>query len=263
MCGRYAASASQADLVETFEIDVVTPPRAPAPWAAPNWNIAPTDPVAAVLERVDKDSGDVVRRLSAPRWGLVPSWSRTIGSRPLINARLETLDTKPSFRKAFAARRCLLPADGYYEWYPLVEPDGSPVLGPRNRPRKQPFFIHPQAPGSSAGARPLMAMAGLYEFWRNPELPSGDEDAWLLSCAVVTTTATDDLGHIHDRMPVQVVPENWEAWLDPAVVDPASARVLLHEPAPGEMSAYAVSTLVNSVANNGPELVAPIPEEGQ
>ena len=174
MCGRYAASADAELLEEIFVIDEVAGLLPPA-----RYNIAPTDPVVAVVERAQRSDPAVVqRRLVELRWGLVPSWSRDAkGAARMINARLETLAQKPAFRKALAARRCLLPADGYYEWY--AQPVDPSVPAGR-RPPKQPFFIHP-ADGS------LLAMAGLYEFWKNP---TGE---WLSTCTIITTSATDAL----------------------------------------------------------------------
>lgn len=222
--------------------EVVAPEELPPgrkPWTEPRWNIAPTDQVAAVVERLSEDH-EPRRTLVGLHWGLVPSWAKDPGGAArLVNARLETVAEKPSFRKAFRARRCLLPADGYYEWY--ASP-GAPARSP-----KQPFFIHP--------ADGLMAMAGIYEFWKSPE------GKWLSSCSIITTAATDDLGRIHDRMPVQVAPHNWAAWLDPGLQDAQTALELVHVPAPGEMSAYAVSRRVSNVRNDGPELVEPLREE--
>lgn len=249
MCGRYAASASQDLLVETFEVDEVVELETLPP-LAPRYNIAPTDPVPAVMERRDKNRGEVRRKLARPRWGLVPSWakdrSRAAG---LINARSETVAEKPSFRKAFATRRCLVPADGYYEWYT------GPATG-KGRPVKQPFWIHPLP---RMGEPDLMVMAGLYEFWRDPTLPQDHPEAWLTTCTVITTQATDALGHIHDRMPMQVRRADWDHWLDPALTDPLAAHDLLHAPAPEEMTAWAVSRLVGNVRNDGPELIVPLP----
>lgn len=232
MCGRYASSASQDLLAETFEIDDLAGPLPP-----PSFNVAPTDLVPAVVERVI--DGQLRRRLVPLRWGLVPSWSKnTSGAARLINARLETVAEKPAFRKAFATRRCLLPADGYYEWYLTSQPDR------RGKPVKQPFFIRP-ADGS------LLAMAGLYEFWKAPD---GD---WLSTCTVITTEATDALGRLHDRMPLTVAREGWASWLDPGF--PGDPRAVLTIPAL-DLAAYAVSTAVNRVANNSPELIVPLPE---
>lgn len=252
MCGRYAASTHPDKLIELFEVDEVPAdqpavgPAGLAEWSRPRWNIAPTDPVPAIIERA-REHGDV-RLLTGLRWGLVPSWSKSpaAGAR-MINARLETVDTKPAFRKAFAARRCLLPADGYYEWLSATR-DG--------RTYKQPFYISP--------ASGLMVMAGIYEFWR--DLRAEDAAAqWLVTCAIITTRAVDDLGQIHDRMPALVGPENWDAWLDPALTEGSLARRLAHVPEPGEMVAWPVSTQVNTVANDGPELVRPValPSSGE
>lgn len=245
MCGRYAASTHPDKLIEIFEVDEVPTdagaagPDGLAEWTRPRWNIAPSEQVPVVLERA-RDKG-VTRLLTGLRWGLVPSWSKSVDAGPrLINARLETVATKPSFRKAFAARRCLLPADGYYEWRSATR-DG--------RAYKQPFYIRP--------ASGLMVMAGIYEFWRDHQ--SSDPAApWLVTCAIITTQASDDLGQIHDRMPVQVHPQNWDAWLDPALTDPSVARALAHVPEPGEMTSWPVSTRVNKVVNDGPDLVQPV-----
>lgn len=250
MCGRYASSRKPEDLVEEFEVDSVATPA-----LEPSFNVAPTDRVYAVLERRRRDDPDpaasTTRRLSGVVWGLVPSWAkdRSIGSR-LINARVETLAEKPAFRKAFASRRCLLPADGYFEWYP------TEAVGPRGKPVKQPFFITPRD-------GKVLAMAGLYEIWRNPNVSDDDEsDAFVWSATVITTTAEDALGHIHDRMPMLVEPDRYGAWLDPHLTATDELRQLLVPAAPGRLTAYPVSTAVSDVRNNGPELVAPLAVEG-
>lgn len=238
MCGRFAASASTEDIIATFAIDeVVQEPL-------PTYNAAPTDPVPAVVERLDKTSDAVVRKLVTPRWGLVPSWAKDPGAGArMINARVETVATKPAFRRAFAARRCLIPADGFYEWTPMTGPDGKPA--------KQPWFIHP------AGGGPLV-MAGLYEFWRDPAAGAGAE--WLTTCTIITTQATDAVGHLHDRMPMTVLREDWGAWLDPRLTDAEGVRALLHAPEGAEIQTRRVAPLVNSVRNDGPELVQPLPQ---
>ncbi len=271
MCGRYAASRRLDDLVEEFRIDQVMVAEA----LAPDYNVAPTKRVYAVLERqpdqddgadragggaADGAGGDApVRQLRVVRWGLVPSWAKdpAIGSR-LINARVETVAEKPAYRRAFAARRCLLPADGYYEWY---TPEASSAAGQsrvggaggRTR-RKQPFFIRPKDGG-------ILAMAGLYELWCDPSRPADDPDRWRWTCTVLTTRAEDSLGRIHDRMPLLVEPDRWAAWLDPRRRDPEELRALLAPAAPGRLEAYPVSTAVNDVRNNGPHLIEPLPLE--
>jgi putative SOS response-associated peptidase YedK len=244
MCGRYASSRRPEDLVEEFRIDQV---RVPEPLPA-DYNVAPTKPVYAVLERpADGEAGQSApeRQLRSLRWGLVPFWAKDpgIGSK-LINARMETVHEKPAFRRPFASRRCLLPADGYYEWYPTDQ------LTARGKPVKQPFFIRPADGG-------VLAMAGLYEIWRDPTRDEDDPQRFRWTCTVLTTSAEDDLGRIHDRMPLLVEPERYAAWLDPARNDPDGLRELLVPAAPGRLEAYPVSTEVNSVRNNGPELLRP------
>jgi len=248
MCGRYASSRKPEDLVEEFEIERVD---VPAP-LEDDFNVAPTKDVYAVFDRVSKRATDEgpVRRLAAVRWGLVPSWAKDagIGSR-LINARVETLAEKPAFRKAFAKRRCLLPADGYYEWYPTEQKTAN------GKPLKQPFFIRPRDAG-------VLAMAGLYEIWRNPDVADTESDgAFLWTVTVITTAAEDDLGHIHDRMPMLVEPDHYAAWLDPTTTAPDDLSELLVPAAPGRLQAYPVSREVNNVRNNGPELLEPMAAE--
>ena len=225
MCGRYASSRGAHDLVDAFEVE-----EPPEEELVPSYNVAPTDPVPVVLVR------EGTRRLRVVRWGLVPSWARdrSIASR-LINARVETVADKPAFRRAFAARRCLVPADGYFEWYD-----------------RQPHFISPRDGG-------VLAMAGVYEVWRDRSLPEDDPAALVWTVAVLTTTAEDALGHLHDRMPLLVEPARYAAWLDPSVADPHALRALLVPAAPGRLDSYPVSTEVGNVRNDGPHLVAPLP----
>jgi putative SOS response-associated peptidase YedK len=242
MCGRYASSRKPEDLVEEFEIDKVEVKET----LAPDYNVAPTKQVYAVVER-PSDPGDKQgtreRQLRTLKWGLVPFWAKdpAIGNK-MINARMETVHEKPAFRRPFASRRCLLPADGYFEWYTT---DQKTKAG---KPLKQPFFIHP-ADGS------VMAMAGLYEIWKDPTRDEDDPQRFAWTCTVLTTTAEDAVGHIHDRMPLLVEPERYGAWLDPSVSDADELKQLLVPAAPGRLEAYPVSTLVNNVRNNGPELL--------
>jgi putative SOS response-associated peptidase YedK len=224
MCGRYAAAKDVATLVEEFE--VARPPDEQLP---PDYNVAPSKQVYMVVDR-DTDEG-VQRQLRMAKWGLVPSWAKDpkIGNR-MINARIETAAEKPAFRRAWAKRRCLLPADGYYEWY-------AGESGP-----KQPFYIH-RADGRS------LAMAGLFEFWK-------DGDDWLVTTCILTTSAPDELGRIHDRMPLMVPRDSWAAWLDPNHLPQADMTV----PAMATgLQAYPVSTEVNNVKHNGPQLIEPLP----
>ena len=232
---------------------------------APDYNVAPTKPVYAVLTRdpvsrapdASQDDGgrdgaanvgtppgnrraSAERELRVVRWGLVPFWAKDvkIGSR-MINARAETVSEKPAFRRAFAKRRCLLPADGYYEWQ--SQPGAA----------KQPIYI------SRRDGRAL-AFAGLYELWRDPAVARDDPDAWLWTATVITTSAPDELGMIHDRMPMIIDPNGWSDWLDPANGDVADLRSLLAPAAASGLMTYPVSTAVNSVRNNGPQLIEPM-----
>ncbi|MCT7356686.1 SOS response-associated peptidase [Streptomyces sp. 15-116A] len=242
MCGRYAATRSPDDLVQLFQVTDWRPEET----LAPSWNVAPTDDVYAVLERRPRHEGagdEVRRQLRALRWGLVPSWADDpkIGAR-LINARVETVHEKPAFRRAFVRRRCLLPADGFYEWRQIDDPATG-------RKRKQPYFIHGEDDQ-------VMALAGLYEYWRSPDVERDDDPAaWLITCTVITTEATDAAGHIHPRMPLALTPGDYDAWLDPRHQDPDALRNLLTSPAGGHLNARPVSTAVNDVRNNGPELL--------
>ena len=247
MCGRYASSRRPEDLVEEFEIDSNEVKET----LAPAYNVAPTKEVYAVVERPPSKEKErpPQRQLRVLNWGLVPSWAKdpSIGNR-MINARMETVAEKPAYKKAFAVRRCLLPADGYYEWYTTAQKTKA------GKPLKQPFFIHPTDGG-------VMAMAGLYEIWRDPTRDDDDPHRFRWTCTVLTTSAEDDLGHIHDRMPLLVEPERYGAWLDPTVSDPEDLLSLLVPAAPGRLQAHPVSTEVNNVRNNGPNLVEPLATE--
>ena len=258
MCGRYASSSRPEDLVEQFEVDedrmgqvarcILATPQSP-PAGQPDYNMAPTRQAPVVLTReVHGDSGVApLRQLRLLTWGLVPSWSKNVkvGLR-LINARSESLLDKPAFARAAAVRRCLVPADGWYEW------QASPtVVDGKGKPRKQPFFIH-----RSDGA-PL-AMAGLYEFWRDQSKAEDDPDAWLTTYTVITTKAEPGLDRIHDRQPLVLERADWDDWLDPGQNDLSVVMAHLAFSEPGRFDAYPVSTAVNSSRNNGEQLLLPL-----
>ncbi len=247
MCGRYASSRQPEDLVEEFEIRNPDLPR-----LEPDWNVAPTKEVYAVLERPAKgdQESEPERQLRVLTWGLVPFWAKdpSIGSR-MINARMETVAEKPAYRRAFEKRRAILPADGYFEWYPTEAVTRS------GKPRKQPYFIRPADGG-------VLAMAGLYEIWRDPDRAEDDPARFRWTCTVLTTTAEDSLGHIHDRMPLMLAPGRYDQWLDPRVTGKDDLLALLEPATPGRLEAFPVATLVSNVRNNGPELVVPLPLDG-
>lgn len=219
MCGRYSITTPPEAMARLFGL------IGPSPNFPARYNIAPTQEIPVVRFH----TGMPV--LVSMRWGLVPSWSKDgPGSKPLINARCESVDEKPSFRAAFKRRRCLMPADGFYEWH---RPDEGP---------KTPFNICRADDG-------LFAMAGIWETWIGPD---GSE---LESCALITTHANDLMAPIHHRMPVILEPADWSVWLGADESGAASLKELLVPAAEGVLKAYPVSTKVNRVANQGPELI--------
>lgn len=238
MCGRYVSSRSPQDLVDVFGVDRWDPAQA----VEPSWNVAPTDDVWSVLVGVDSSTGEIARELRPLRWGLVPFWAKStsVGSK-MINARAETVAEKPAYRRAFTKRRCLLPADGFYEWV-------SVKASAEAKAYKQPYFITPED-------GQVMALAGLYERWHDRALPEDDPAAWLTTCTIITTDATDAAGRVHPRMPLTIAREDWEAWLDPSHQDTHELRDLLVAPGAGHLDAKAVSLTVNNVRNNGPHLL--------
>lgn len=240
MCGRYVAARAAQGLATAFAAQVQVREGEQAP--AVSWNVAPTDQVWGVVERRGEEAAEPVRQLRPLRWGLVPSWAKSPSAgAKLINARAESVHEKPAFRKAFTTRRCLLPADGYYEWETVPATE-------HRKAAKKPYYLHP-ADGS------LLAMAGLYEFWRDRSLPE-DEREWIVSCTIITTDATDSSGRVHPRMPLTIAPEHYAEWLDPDQHAPDDLRALLALPSDGDLDLRPVPPTVNSVRNDGPELIA-------
>jgi putative SOS response-associated peptidase YedK len=237
MCGRYASSRRPEDLIEEFEVVDNRVPQA----LNPDYNVAPTKEVYAVVERppskeAKADSGEgrpAERQLRALTWGLIPSWAKDpkVGDR-MINARAESLADKPAYERAFRRHRCLVPAEGFYEWQ-------------RRGSGKQPMFIHRR------DGEP-MALAGLWAAWRD----GNEDDAdWLRSCVIVTTSANDTVAPLHDRMPVVLEERDWDRWLDPEAGDVDALARLLLPAADDLLVAYPVGNRVNSADNDGPELV--------
>ena len=222
MCGRYVITTSPEQLRQYFSYD--ERPNMPA-----RYNIAPTQPVPVVL------ADNETRHFQLIRWGFLPSWLKDPRGFPLlINARAETVTEKAAFRNAIRRRRCLLPADGYYEW----QTEGS---------RKQPFYIRPQAGGP-------MALAGIAETWTGP---NGEE---VDTVAIITAEANADLAVLHHRTPVVIAPEDFSLWLDCRNGDAREAISLLVPPAIGAFIWHPVSIAVNRVSNDTPSLLAPVSE---
>lgn len=220
MCGRFSMFVSDDDLVRIFGIDVQEGEY------HGSYNQAPSLPVRAVI-------GDRPRILTLQQWGLIPSWARP-GFTPLINARAETVTEKPSFRAAAMRRRCLIPANGYFEW---VAEAG----------RKQPYFL--SASSGELLEAPILAMAGISEVWH---APGGEE---VHTCAIITREAADNLGHIHPRMPLFVPPEAWDDWLDPETQDRRQVRMLIESLPPAELRATPVSAAVGNVRTQDPSAI--------
>ncbi len=224
MCGRFTLRASASVVAEHFAIFELPP-------FGPRFNIAPSQPVAVV--RLAPGGSEPTRELVWPRWGLIPSWAKDpgIGNR-MINARAETVAEKPAFRGAFRRRRCLLPADGFYEW--------------QGRGRgKQPYFIRLHDDR-------LFAFAGLWESWQRPDHSAVE------SCTLLTTEPNELIRPIHDRMPVILAPEDYRRWLDPSVEEAGQLISLLGSFPSDAMRAHPVGTLVNSPANDEPQCVEPL-----
>jgi putative SOS response-associated peptidase YedK len=235
MCGRYANARQDQELADRFHIAELIGER-----LGPSWNVAPTQDVRAVLERVE--GGHVMRQLRTLRWGLVPSWAKDakIGAR-MINARVETITEKPAFRKAASRRRLIVPMDGYYEWQ-------APESG---KGRKQPYYL------TDPDGEPLAA-AGLYELWPDPAKDDDASERWLWTLTVITANATDTLGHIHDRSPLLLPQDRWDAWLDPELTDAGDVDALIATIPEPHLTPVKVGTAVGNVRNNNPELVRPI-----
>ncbi|WP_138444232.1 SOS response-associated peptidase [Sinomonas susongensis] len=237
MCGRYVMARAVGDLVAEFDVDETLVES-----LEPSYNVAPTDPVPIVLDRRDRETKNLSRKLVTARWGLVPSWAKDAkGAARLINARRETVTEKPSFRKAAAQRRALVPADGYYEWQ--KEETGGKTA-------KIPTYLH-------APSEDVLAFAALFENWPDPSLPPDDPHRWLRTCTIITAPASDALGHIHDRTPLMVPRDLWADWLNPEITSEGDVRSLIDAMPEPHLVPRVVGDLVNSVRNNGPELIEP------
>ncbi len=234
MCGRFVSTTPLTDLAERLLVDDVRTDD-----ERPNWNVTPRSSVVIVASGGEPEHRR--RVLDRVRWGLVPSWAKnlSVGDK-LINARAETIREKPAYRRAFAKRRCLIPVDGFYEW--KVVP---------GRKTKQPVYIH------RVDGEPIV-FAGLYENWKDKNDPDAE---WIRSCSIVTTNANARIAAVHNRMPVILQSDRFAEWLDPENHD-VDALTRLLVPAPDDLlTYYPIRSLVNRPANNGPELLEPVPDE--
>jgi putative SOS response-associated peptidase YedK len=230
VCGRFVSASPPDEIARYFDADETALPA-----LDPSYNVAPTNDVYAVTA----EGG--IRRVEAFHWGLVPIWAKDpkVGSK-MINARSEGLATKNAYRAAFKRRRCIIPADGFYEWQ---KQEGSK--------RKQPHYIH------RTDGEPL-AFAGLWEVWRGPDKDRPTDEPPLRSCTIITTSANETMSELHDRMPVILPPSAWDEWLDPSNDDLDTLGKLLVPAPAGLIVTHPVSTEVNTVRNKGPELIHPV-----
>lgn len=235
MCGRYALAAEQDEILDAFAIST----QYAGPILPADWNITPTREIYIVREKNDRASKGGNRELVTVSWGLIAPWSDNPQSAlrsqsQAINARMETVHEKPTFRSAFSSRRCLIPASGYYEW--------STELGPYAP--KQPFYIQGEG---------LIAFAGIWDRWRAPD------GSYRESAAIITRPAVEFLATFHSRMPTFLPRDRWERWLDPRINQVDELRALMDLPSPvAGLRAHPISSRVNSISNNGPELIAPV-----
>lgn len=244
MCGRYALAASQEEIITQFEINSLSEKAVRSPLPV-DWNIAPTKSVYLIKGT----SGD--RSLDIASWGLIAPWSksREEASRSqsmAINARVETVHEKPTFRQAFKTKRCLIPATGYYEW--------ATELG--QYPRKQPIFI-------TSDEDRLLAFTGIYSFWRDPSnIESGEKEdpATLMkqSVAIITRDAVGELAKVHNRMPLFLPRDRWDRWLDIDTPEQELKGLLDVSDPDSHLRFWPVESRVNSIRNNGRELILPI-----
>ncbi|MGC0249656.1 SOS response-associated peptidase [Pseudactinotalea sp. Z1748] len=271
MCGRYASFRSAQDLADTFDVEQISDAAARV---AAGYNIAPTDPVRVVLERRDggesssrgaassardgaesssRDGAEpatrngtepATRAMHVARWGLIPHWAKdpTMGAR-MINARSESVAEKPAFSKSLAQRRCLVVADGYYEWHTAPDPAGG------KKPVKTPYYIHP-----TDGAP--IAFAGLYSWWPDPAKAPDDPDRWVLSTTIITQAARGGLEHIHDREPAVLDHDLVGAWID-RDAGTETALDILSRPCP-PLTWHEVDRAVGSVRSQGAHLIEPV-----
>jgi putative SOS response-associated peptidase YedK len=240
MCGRFVQERSITELAELFDAEPLA--LDDDTLATARYNLAPTDPAAVVVERADGR-----RAVTAYRWGLVPHWSTSPrdGAR-MINARAETVASLPAYRDSFRRRRCIVPADAFYEWAHPAAAEGAAGTAGAPRPKRQPFLIR------RTDRRPL-AFAGLWATWRDPTT-----DERRRTFTIVTRRANDAIASLHDRMPVIVEPEDWALWLTPDAVDPVALHAIIDRPPEVELVLVAVGPLVNNVRNQGPELIEPL-----
>ena len=245
MCGRFVVAKTVGEILTIFEADEIIGEQ-----PGISYNVAPTQKISILVDRAFEKAedgsplGELHREIHAARWGLVPRWSKDGPSSgaPLVNGRIETILEKPSFKDSVVRRRCVIPASGYYEWH--VDASGA----------KQPFYIH-------AGQDGMFAFAGLYEWWRDPSKSDTGPERWLLSATTLTKDSAPELAHIHDRNPVLLTPDSFEAWIDPHIEGDAELLAFAaseSDVVAGEAEFFKVGAEVGQVRNNSADLIRPL-----
>ena len=237
MCGRFVSASPPDEIAKYFGVDALGEKLLEADEYVPNHNVAPTTQILAVRDRVD--DGDRSRHLDRLHWGLIPFWAKdpSIGNR-MINARAETVAEKNSFKRPLQRRRCIIPVDGFYEWWAR-----------EGQKKKQPMYIT-RTDGD------MFAFAGLWETWRGPDK---DDSTYVESCTIITGAPNDKMAEIHHRMPIMLPPDRWDDWLDPELNDLEQLQSFFVS-APSELIRYhPVSLEVNNARNKGAHLADEVP----
>lgn len=233
MCGRFVIAKELNGIAELFEVDEIS-----EDFEVINYNVAPTTNIPIIVER--EVDGIPSREIHKSRWGLIPSWAKEASSTPLINARIESVLDKPSFKESGLSKRCIIPVSGYYEWQTVGD-------------TKDPYYIYPEYG--------MLALAGIYSWWRDPSKESNDPSRWLLTAALLTKETSLELSFIHNRNPVFLSPDNADAWLAPDYQTTPELLLALSSESDElstELSKHVVSKSVGSVANNSPDLIKAI-----